>query len=101
MPCEELESGYTRNEVIAMLQHANNLPETIQQILDSYSDYANSYTLSCSALTPLTVKQLQLLSIGITDEKKASIFLSHLLAEGETELLTLTEYSLLLFALSK
>ena len=107
MSREELQSASyesnasTREQIIAALQQTDDFISTLQQILDGYSNY-QKYTLSCNALTPLTTRQLQLLAMGIADKSTTglSAFLCYFLTSGDTELLTLSEYGILLTVLS-
>ena len=95
-------SASTRIQTIQTLQQSDDIILAMQQVLDDYNSYLNTCALSCSALTPLNVKQLQLLTMGATDNSLPGItaFICHFLANGNTELLTLSEYGMLLTMLN-
>lgn len=88
----------TRAEVITQLQQSDNFISAIQQVTDDYNIYQDNYELSCNTLTPLTATQLKLLAIGCVKHTIAEVkaVICHFLASGETELLTLSEYGILL-----
>ena len=88
----------TRAEVITQLQQSDNFISAIQQVADDYNIYQDNYELSCNTLTPLTATQLKLLAIGCVKHTTAEVkaVICHFLASGETELLTLSEYGILL-----